>query len=869
MDNLRILFLKDRVENSDEIEKSLAGLGYQVATMDTVQNIADRITAFQPALILIDLEGGNLPGRREIANAVRDQSDIPILAIIAPDSEDVQDIMKITRPGGILVKPVRTDDLGVTIRAVLTSAEIEAERREKNAELKRSEEQYRIMVQSANSIIMRFTPDGIITFINSYALKFFGFSEDEVIGRHTIGTITPETESTGRNLREMVRMIFKNPADHLNVENENIRKDGKRVWIAWTNRGITDTEGNVVEIFSMGYDITERKHVESDFRLAEQVSGTGKWDLDLKDNRLKWSHGIYQLFELDQSQFDATYEAFLDAIHPEDREAVDQAYKNSLKTKQPYEIYHRLLMKDGRVKHVKESCYTEFDKAGDPLFSSGVIQDVTDLRTAQDELKQAEKRLSDQKLMLQTILDSIDESAFLMKPDGTVLFANQTTAKRLDKDKEEVLHNNILKLISPELAESRMDIVCEVLKTGKMRQFEDMREGRYLDNRIYPFADSDGFITALAVLSIDITERKKRERDLQILWKGIENSPVSVVITDNTGRITYVNPFFCSVTGYTAEEAIGKNTNILKSGRHDPSVFQKLWQDVSSGKTWKGELCNKKRNGELFWEQASISPAGGDESGNPHYIAVKEDITAKKDLENMKEDVERIMRHDLKTPLNAIIGYPQILLKADNLTDRQKKFLHNIRASGQKMLDMIDLNLGLFKVETGDYELRPVSINIIDIIASVFSDLKPEADSRNIDLQQTVNEKMPEPDQIVEIAGEKIFIYNAVSNLIKNAVEASPDFQAVTVNTRISKDAICIDIHNRGVVPPEIREHFFEKYVTSGKKQGTGLGTYSAKIIVELHRGSISMESSDDRGTTVNVTLPLKYEGKRTEEGRF
>lgn len=224
--------------------------------------------------------------------------------------------------------------------------------------------------------------------------------------------------------------------------------------------------------------------------------------------------------------------------------------------------------------------------------------------------------------------------------------------------------------------------------------------------------------------------------------------------------------------------------------------------------------------------------------------------------ENMKlrEDVDRITRHDLKTPLNAIINFPKLIDK-DNLTEKQVAQLKKISASGYKLLNMINLSLDLYKMEQGTYQFTPVPVNIIKVLEDIFQENRLFIKSRRIAFDIRLNKAEMAEGEAFELPGEELLLYSMLANLIKNALEASPRKTTIYIDMTDSP-APSIAIRNQGVVPADMRDNFFEKYATSGKKGGTGLGTYSAKLIMDTHGGTISMDSSGEGGTTLCVRFP-------------
>ncbi|MBF0450045.1 MAG: hybrid sensor histidine kinase/response regulator [Candidatus Magnetomorum sp.] len=229
-------------------------------------------------------------------------------------------------------------------------------------------------------------------------------------------------------------------------------------------------------------------------------------------------------------------------------------------------------------------------------------------------------------------------------------------------------------------------------------------------------------------------------------------------------------------------------------------------------------------------------------------------LKLEKELAKTKEDIYRITQHDLKSPLNAIINYPK-LIKTDNLTEKQINQLKRISSAGYNMLNMINLSFDLFKMEQGSYQFNPALVDILPILDDISQDLQNFIKTKGAVLNISINGAPISDHSSFEIPGEKLLFYSMLANLIKNALEASPRKGKISIQL-VDKDALTIVIHNQGAVPKNLRETFFVKYATSDKKSGTGLGTYSAKLIVETQGGNISMHSSDEKGTSITITFP-------------
>ncbi|MBF0156048.1 MAG: response regulator [Magnetococcales bacterium] len=221
----------------------------------------------------------------------------------------------------------------------------------------------------------------------------------------------------------------------------------------------------------------------------------------------------------------------------------------------------------------------------------------------------------------------------------------------------------------------------------------------------------------------------------------------------------------------------------------------------------------------------------------------------------IREDVERMVRHDLKGPLAGIIGAPELLMEDANLTDGQKALLKMITRSGYTLLEMINRSTDLIKMESGHYTLQRQFFDIHEKIRKILADLQISISSKNIQAIIRNGSGSGSRDEFL-VSGEKMLCYPMLYNLLLNAVEASPHDGVVEVTLYHRGDHDEIRITNSGAVPEEIRQRFFEKYVTSGKKMGTGLGTYSAWLVAKTHGGDVSLDSSREGMTTVTVRLP-------------
>jgi PAS domain S-box-containing protein len=342
---------------------------------------------------------------------------------------------------------------------------------------------------------------------------------------------------------------------------------------------------------------------------------------------------------------------------------------------------------------------------------------------------------------------------------------------------------------------------------------------------------------------LDFCERRFR--------KIVEHTPSGVCITDENGIFEYVNPAYCKIYGYEAEDLIGKSFLMIvpEKNRHFMEELHRKYIDGEEEVQGEWEVVDSKGQIKNIIADAARLIDGDGKKYKATFIV---DITSRRGIEELRKDVERMTRHDLRSPLSSLIHLPELMRDLGPLTAEQSDLMELVRLSGKRMLNMLSMSMELFKMEEGSYAPDLKEFNLIDLLKRVFYEVTM---NMNIDSSSCVLEN----GECLILRADESLIESLFYNLVTNAFEASeslPDKEPVKVRINCNEKEVIVDILNRGEVPPEVRETFFDKYVTSGKKKGTGIGTYMASMAAEVHGGKISLNSSVPGFTLVSVTLP-------------
>ena len=359
------------------------------------------------------------------------------------------------------------------------------------------------------------------------------------------------------------------------------------------------------------------------------------------------------------------------------------------------------------------------------------------------------------------------------------------------------------------------------------------------------------------------------------LRRIVESTPVGICITNRHGNFEYVNPQYCRFYQYDRDELIGRHFTIVVP-EEEQEHMRRLHDDFIAGTAeLRGEWRVLRKDGtelSILADAAHIT----DVDGEPKKVTFVMDITQRKRaeeslreandrlqneveerlrIERTQREVERIIRHDLRNPLNGVFTASELLSRT-SLSQEQQDLLRIIRDSGHRLKSMIDSSLDLAKMEQGIFTLQPEPVEVQETLLAVQSQLLGLMAEHKVTAALRVNGEALEVTEPVVVYGEAQYLENLLANLVRNAIEASPTGATVTVEVTDQGDHVLFNVHNVGVVPEQIRDRFFERNSSYGKPDGHGIGTYVAALITSAHSGSLWFTTDESEGTHVYVRIP-------------
>jgi PAS domain S-box-containing protein len=624
--------------------------------------------------------------------------------------------------------------------------------------------------------------------------------------------------------------------------------------------------------------------------------GTWRWNVETGETVVNARWG--EMVGLDLKRVGETTIQLMESLtHPDDleiaRRRLEEHFRDELAV---YECELRMRHADGHwVWVLDRGRVVHRDAEGRPLWMSGIHLDISRRKSAQVALEEAHESL---RKFASRIPGMVYQ--YRQYPDGRISFpySSDVVLDLFGLHPHEIREDGA-RIFAP-LHPDDLPRVLALIDTC-IREVAPWRDHfrvirpdgsiRWLEGESDPELLPDGSILCHGHIR-DITGRREFEHQVQMLSMAIEQSPESIVITDANGLIEFVNAAFLHSTGYEREALIGKNPRILQSGETPASTYTAMWAALSNGQCWRGELINRRKSGERYYEFAVIAPIRNADGQVTNFLAIKDDITEKKrmgeeltayrhHLEDLvaertrqlaearqRADAANVakssflanMSHEIRTPLNAILGNSHLLGRG-TLDALQRRQLDQLEKAGKHLLGVINDILDLSKIEAGrlSMELRPFSLR--ELVEEVAAILAPSAQAKGLRIETSL--RCPEDAFI----GDAVRIRQALINYVRNAIKFSSQgtirLECHATGKTDGKTNLRFAVTDTGVgIAPETLARLFQPFeqadaTITRRFGGTGLGLAIVRHLVSLMGGHVGAESQPGMGSTFWFSLPL------------
>ena len=599
----------------------------------------------------------------------------------------------------------------------------------------------------------------------------------------------------------------------------------------------------------------------------------------------------------------------LGRVHPDDLSRLESAMEELFSKRATFDVEFRFQSRDGTWLWLHNRARGTYQENG-VTCADGVLSDISERKWSEN--------LRTRTAFLEAQTNSTTDGILVVDAAGRQVLQNRRFVEIFGipeelirtRNDELILGHAVQRTKDPESFLGRVRYLYDHREQTSRDEIE-LKNGTVLDRYSSPVHDEDGQYHGRIWTFRDITERKRREEKLRQLSAAVEQSPVTVVITDVEGRISYVNRKFTECTGYTLEEVSGKTPRLLNSGYSPKEMYRTLWATILDGREWRGEFCNRKKNGEIFWEAANISPLMDAHGIIRHFLAIKEDITERRALESELRQAQKLesigqlaagIAHEINTPTQFV---------TDNLTFLEDswaaifRLVESYRTAIQdhgkelspELMDRLSEEERVCDLKFIEEEVPHAIAQSLDgarRVAKIVRAMKefshPDlADKTEADLNRgiasTITIARNEWKYVAELVTDfdetlpLVVCYpgdvnQAVLNLIVNAAHAIQEKQQgagkgqITVRTRMRGRFAEIAVSDTGTgIPESIRTRVFDPFFTTKEVgMGTGQGlTLAHSVVVKKHRGKIWFESEAGIGTTFFIHLPV--DSAKEQEG--
>jgi PAS domain S-box-containing protein len=753
--------------------------------------------------------------------------------------------------------------------------------------------------------------EGTITFCNEALSRMTGYSKEEIVGKNMHDLLHHSREDGSKYPRQdcdLSRAIVdRKPAQEFG--GPLWKRDGCYIPVEYCGRPM-QRFGNRTCYVATIRDLSEielakealRRSDEQYRRILESMPDVA-WTSDVQGGTRYVSPKVEALLGFTNRELYAGgTHLWLNQIHPEDFGRVSQKYMALFENKVAFDEEYRIRRKDGTWIWVHDRA-TRTHEANGMLCADGFMSDIT-------QRKQAEAELRSKTAFLEAQANSTIDGLLVVDRNGRRLMVNERFAELLrippelmaDLDDRSMLDFAVSLMKNPESFRAKVEYLYRH-PTDTSRDEIELKNGVILDRYSAPVVDKNGIYYGRIWNFRDITEQKRNQEALQQLSLAVEQSPTSVVITDPQGNISYVNRKFTECTGYSLQEVLGQNPRVLNARQCPAELYRDLWSTITQGRVWHGEFCNKKKDGEIYWESATITPMTNPNGEITHFLALKEDITEKRSLESQLRHAQKMegvgqlaagIAHEINTPTQFVMDNLTFLRdswkSAHELLEQYRGAVQGIAGSIpdevagrlKQAEQACDLEFIRDEVPRAIEQSLDGSRRVAKIVRAMKEFSHPDsaektATDMNRAVESTITVARNEWKYVSEVVKEfddqlpPVVCYpgdinQVVLNLLVNAAHAikekvkDGEKGRIVVRTRMSGEDVEISVSDNGNgIPDAIRNRVFEPFFTTkevGKGTGQGLAL-AYTVVVKKHGGKIWFESEVGKGTTFFITLPL------------
>lgn len=492
-----------------------------------------------------------------------------------------------------------------------------------------------------------------------------------------------------------------------------------------------------------------------------------------------------------------------------------------------------------------------------------MFEDITNRKISEDKIR-----------TLSSAVEQSPLSIVITNTAGTIEYVNPKFTQITGYSSSEVIGSNPRILKSDTKTVEEYQHLWNTITLGQEWHGEFLNikkdgEAYFESASISPVLDENGNISHFIAIKEDITNRKNTEGQLITLSTVVEQSPTMIVITDQKGKIQFINEKFRAFMNYSPQDILGKEPWIFKQKNHTPESFQSMWDTLNSGQIWQTEFTNRKKDKTPFLENVTVFPLLDSAGAISNYILMKEDITEKKQLLNdliaakveaqesdrLKSSFLANMSHEIRTPLNSIIGFSDLLLDPFFDQEQKSEFITMIKSSGTNLLTIINDILDLSKIEAGQIVLHKERFSVGPIIGEIAGELSLQAHYKGIEIKTLL------PDQAIYLVGDKGRLKQILLNFVNNSIKFT-DQGSIEIGVQVLPTMVRIHVKDTGIgIPVEFHDTVFQRFrqvesAFTRKYGGNGLGLAISKQLAELMGGEIGMESTPGLGSTFFVTCP-------------